>query len=205
MIIVIDGYNLLKQLFPRVKGKLNKQRDQLIRQLGFYKRERPKIKEIVLVFDGGLIGRATREVRGGVTVIFVGRKRSADDWIVDYVERHRDREIVLVTRDRELISLCRKHNVEVLKGEDFYNFMQDRLLEQVAEDLDKKGAGGKIKKYRCEAGEIESEALDMLMEQYADDAYKKDDQINDLFDKKKGSSRKLSKEEKKRLSKLKKL
>ena len=136
MIIVIDGYNLLKAIFPRVKGKLDKQRDQLIRQLGFYKKQKSDTsKGIVLVFDGGRISRATREVRAGVVVIFSGQKMSADDWIIDYVERNQDKELMLVTRDRGLIAQCRKHNVEVLKVMDFYHIMQTRLLEGVESDL----------------------------------------------------------------------
>ena len=40
MILVIDGYNLLRHLFLKEKGKLDKQRKQLIRNLGFYKKKK---------------------------------------------------------------------------------------------------------------------------------------------------------------------
>lgn len=212
MIIVIDGYNLLKAIFPKEKGRLDKQRRRLISQLGFYKNQRREtIKQIVLVFDGGLVGRATREIRDGIVVVFSGQKQNADDWIVDYVERNKEKELMLVSRDRELIQKCKKHNVEVLKVFDFYKIMQERLLESVEQDLIKDKQSEEktdtIKKYKKEStsknGEIESEALDILMEQAPVDFYEKEDVIKE--ERKKGRSRIKSKKEKKRISKLKKL
>ena len=213
MIIVIDGYNLLKAIFPRVKGRLDKQRDQLIRQLGFYKKQKSDtIKGIVLVFDGGRISRATREVRAGIVVIFSEQKMSADDWIIDYVERNQNKELMLVTRDRELIAQCRKHNVEVLKVMDFYRIMQTRLLERVESDLqaDQSGAdqsGADVQKYERddEIHEIDSEALDLLMEQASVDLSEKEEDRSQVSDSRKGRADTPSKKEKKRLAKLKKL
>ena len=63
MIIIIDGYNLLKQVFPRVKRKLDKQRKKFISQLGYYKKQKLEtIKDIIVVFDGGFFNHATREI-----------------------------------------------------------------------------------------------------------------------------------------------
>jgi len=208
MVVVIDGYNLLRAIFPKVKGKLDKQRRQLIKQLGYYKKRREgKIKDIVVVFDGGRLGRATREIRGGVVVVFAGHKRSADDWIVDFVDRKKDRELMLVTRDRELIEKCRKLNssIEVIRGVDFYKIMQERLLEEVGEDLERDADEGGVKKYKRD--EVASEALDLLMEQAPLDLYEKVDEVDvgDEKSRKKGKERKASKKEKKRSSKLRKL
>ena len=230
MIVVIDGYNLLKAIFPKEKGRLNNHRDQLIRQLGFYKKQRidekssesrgtGTIKDIVIVFDGGRIGRATREIRNGVVVVFSGQKQSADDWIIDYVERNKNRELMLVTRDRELIGKCQRYGVEVLKVLDFYDIMRNRLLEGVGEDI-QKSSDDTVRKYEQnfeddseEVEEIDSESLDLLMEQ-ASNFKEKDESIEDLLNgslqvdlihKKKGEARKKSKKEKKRLSRLKKL
>jgi len=192
MIIVIDGYNLLKAIFPREKGRLNKQRDKLIRQLGFYKKQKSDtIKQIVIVFDGGRISRATREIIGGIVVVFSGQKQSADDWIVDYVDRNKEKELMLVSRDRELIQNCKKRNVEVLKVLDFYSIMQERLLEGVEQDLigGKEGAES-IKKYnRSKNGDIESEALDILMENAPLDSYEKEDDFLGEKEKRKGRSK----------------
>ncbi|MBU1007544.1 NYN domain-containing protein [Candidatus Dependentiae bacterium] len=200
MILIIDGYNLLKHIFPRVKSGLSKQRDKLIYQLGFYKKQKADgIKELVLVFDGGSWGRATRETRSGIVVVFSGQKQSADDWIIDYAERNKNKELMLVTRDRELIRQCQKRSVEALNVSDFYEILQNTVLEEVGQDLKKRGVGG-VQKY----GEIESEALDFLMEQAPVGAYDKEDTI-DVPGKKKGRKETPSKKDRKRISKIKKL
>ena len=74
MIILIDGYNLLKQVFPHIRGKLDAQRKFFVQQLGFYKHKKAKdIKDIIVVFDGGQLSHATREVWDGIVVIFSGQ------------------------------------------------------------------------------------------------------------------------------------
>lgn len=209
MIIVVDGYNLLKQVFPREKGKLDIHREQLIRQLGFYKKQRAdKVKEIILVFDGGYQARATREIRHGVVVIFSGQKRSADEWIIDYVERNKEKEIMLVTRDREIIDTCRKYGAEPLHVVDFYDIVQSRLLELVEQEMTRdssQATHSSATKYehKHSARQIESEAPDLLMEQAPLDAYKKDDEPP--VERKKGKSHRPSKDEKRRMKKIKKL
>ena len=74
MILVIDGYNLLKQIFPGIKESLEKQRLQFIRQLSYYKSKKTDIKDIVVVFDAGPSSHATREVRSGIVVVYSGQK-----------------------------------------------------------------------------------------------------------------------------------
>lgn len=217
MIVVIDGYNLLRSIFSKERGKLDRQRKELVEQLGFYKKQRAeKIKEIVLVFDGGHSTRATREIRHGVTVVFSGQRQDADQWIIDFVERKVGHEIMLVSRDRELGEKCKKMGAEVIKVLDFYKIMQERLLEKAEREMTREVQDSGIKKYVDDknggVGEIESEALDLLMRQASMqgdtfvDMYKKED--FDFFeeeDRQKGRSKTPSKKKKKRFSKLKKL
>jgi len=166
MIIVIDGYNLLHHVFPGAKGKLTKHRDTLIRHLGFYKSK--KKHEIVIVFDGGVIGRAMREIHRGVVVIESGQKRSADDWIVDYVQRNKQHSFLLVSRDRELAHRCKEHaDVDVIDAKDFYDLVQSYIFEDVQQELT--SPGGPVEKFDRDddddemLGEIDSAALDLLM------------------------------------------
>jgi predicted RNA-binding protein with PIN domain len=204
MIVIVDGYNLLKHLFPKEKGKLDKHRDLIVSQLGFYKKKKEgKIKEIVLVFDGGHWSHATREIRHGITVIFSGQDQNADDWIVDYVERMKGEELLVVTRDKELISRCSTY-AEAVSVVDFYDIVQNVLLDEVSEDLKKSSESG-IKKYEQEdkvgVPEIHSEALDVLMKQISLEGY-------DKLEERVASRQKTetpSKKDKKRLSKIKKL
>lgn len=197
MIIIVDGYNLLKHLFHRVKGKLDKQRQQLIKELGFYKKKKGKITEIVLVFDGGRESRATREILSGITVVFSGQQNSADDWIAEYVARHKDKEIILITRDRELIS--RSGGVTPLNVADFYDIVQNELLDEVGTEMQVRSEGA-IEKYE----DGKSEALDIFMEQAPVEVYEKKDELP-VAVKKKGRTRAPSKKEKELISKLKKL
>jgi len=208
VIIVIDGYNLLHQIFPRVRGELDKQRKEFIKHLSFYKKTKAdSIKEIIVVFDGGSWGRATREVRGGVTVIFSGQKSSADEWIIDYVNRKPGEELLLVTLDRELIQLCKGRNIEVMRVLDFYQILEKTLLQSAEDDfLEKKRVSEQVEKYEEETAvaSVESEALDLLMRQASIKLEQKDG-FEDEEVERDGESRTLSKKEKKRQRVLKKL
>ena len=207
MIVIIDGYNLLRQIFYKIKGKLNKQRDQLVTQLGFYKQKKDRIKEIVVVFDGGLFGRATREIHNGIVVVFSGQKESADDWIIRYIHKNANKDLMLVTMDRGIITQSKKicKDLEVVSGSDFHSILRNSLLEEVGHDL---SVESKIKKYKRDdekIDEIKSEALDLLMQQASMEMYKKDDFVFDSDRKNKGKPDKPSKKERKRIKKIKKL
>lgn len=132
MIILIDGYNLLRFIFPTIKGDLARQRIQFIKLLGFYKeKKQASVKELIVVFDAGPFSHATREIRGGVTVMFSGQRSNADDWIFDYVVAHKGYEILLVTLDRPLSARVKPFNVHCMDVDEFYNAVKDVLLENV--------------------------------------------------------------------------
>ncbi len=110
MIIIVDGYNLLKQLYPNNKENLELHKKTLFRKLGVYKKiKQGTIKEIIVVLDGGSLVHAIREVHHGVTVLEAGYKRSADDWIIEYVDRYKTQEITIVSMDRALCFTCEQH------------------------------------------------------------------------------------------------
>src|SRR5579862_3602860 len=101
MIIVIDGYNLLKHIFLSDKKSFEKQHQIYIRQLAYYKhKKQAEIKDMLIVFDAGPERHATREVKSGIVIIFSGQKSSADAWITDYTKRHKGQEILVVTTDK---------------------------------------------------------------------------------------------------------
>ncbi len=136
MIIVIDGYNLLHAIFTSHRGKFDRERIQLVRQLSYYQRQ--KNHEIILVFDGGLFSHATREVRSGIVVIYSGQRESADEWIVDYIARHKGKEILLVTRDRNLIAQSTLPGVDVIDVVEFYNIVNNVMLENAVAVISEK-------------------------------------------------------------------
>ena len=128
MIIIIDGYNLLKQIFPGQKNTLAKHRDYFIRQLATYKVHRENsIKEIVVVFDAGPSNHATRSVKSGIVVVYSGTQSSADEWIIEFIARKKGNELLLVTLDRALREKGQKLGVDWISVHDFYRLMVDSL------------------------------------------------------------------------------
>jgi predicted RNA-binding protein with PIN domain len=110
MIIIVDGYNLLKQLHPKSKENLEYHKKVLLRELGVYKKIKGEaIKDIIVVFDGGSLHHANREVHHGIVMLESGYKRSADDWIIEYVDRYTNEEILVVSMDRALCLACEQH------------------------------------------------------------------------------------------------
>lgn len=110
MIIIIDGYNLLKQLHPNNKENLEFHKKVLLRKLSVYKKvKQADIKEIIVVYDGGCFNHATREIHHGIVTLEAGYKRSADDWIIEYVDRYKNQEITIVSMDRALCLTCEQH------------------------------------------------------------------------------------------------
>jgi predicted RNA-binding protein with PIN domain len=211
MIVIIDGYNLLKNFFPKQKDNLKLQRKQLIKQLGYYKQKKQDtITDIIVVFDAGPFSHAMREVHNGVVVIFAGQRSSADRWIVKYCERNRHKPIMLVTMDKELISHCQSFDVDAIRVDDFYHIVHESLLDQEAQIFISADTDRKLLKYEHDdTGEriaISQDALDLLMEQASlqRQDFQKDDESG-VHQRKKGKAYRLSKKEKKRFEKIKKL
>lgn len=202
MIILIDGYNLLRHIFPGVKGDLDKQRTQFIRLLGHYKKKKESvIKEIIVVFDAGPFRHASREIRSGIVVMFSGQNSSADEWIFEYVSRHKHHEMVLVSFDRELRDCCRPFNVEPMDVDQFYHSVRDVLLEAVDTYVIK--GPQDVQRYEYDDvvlpedfPQINQEALDIMMQNASLKVSKKDTGELDAH-KQKGTAHKASKKDKK--------
>lgn len=216
MIIVIDGYNVLKQIFPGVKGTFEKQRNQFIRQLGYYKHKKAKdIKEIIVVFDAGQFCHATREVKHGIVVVYSGQASNADSWIVDFTERKKGEEILIITMDRKLIDLCGKNGASALGSLEFCALLNNILLEDAqmlftplpeTENSLEIYAPVELDDSSSSSIKIDRKALDLLMEQESlyirKDVFKEDTRSGK---ERKGRGATLSKEEKMAYNKLKKL
>lgn len=216
MVVIIDGYNLLKQIFPHVKGRIEKERTAFIRQLGYYKHRKSKeIKDIIVVFDAGPFGHATREIHDGVVVMFAGQRSTADDWIIEYATEHKSEDLLVVTMDREIIKACEKAGATTLSSLDFYGLMQSFLLEEAAQELlspefsSHDANVNTVEKYHQEDdfcdNKIDKKALDLMMEQASFFLSKEDDVDLDRGQERKSASLKLSKKDRRLLSKVKKL
>lgn len=175
MIIIIDGYNLLKHIFPGAKNNLDKQKKALIAQLAYYKANKERsIKEIIIVFDAGPSNHATRSVKSGIVIVFSGTKSSADNWILNFVERSKDKEILVITLDRALRDACSKLGADWLDVYEFHKILQQRILCDLQTTLPQEdNQASTVQKYeKIELDELPSNpisnaALDLLMEQAA--------------------------------------
>jgi len=117
MIVVIDGYNLVKQVIT-AKHVSQKQRDKFVVQLAHYLKKRGL--KGVIVFDGGESNYQYREKRGNVIVIFSGYKETADEVIATYLQEHREYALLLVTSDRELRNYAETLGKTTMGAPEFY-------------------------------------------------------------------------------------
>lgn len=215
MIIIIDGYNLLKHVFPGSKNNLTKHKSIFIQQLAYYKSKKGQdIQEIIVVFDAGPMNHATRSIKSGITIVFSGVKSSADNWILHFVERNKNKGILIVTLDRNLQEECNKLGADWISVYDFYKIIQNFLLEEVSsQSLDQLPNGTSYKKYESMPLETETthekivdqKAFALLMNEaiLQQSEIKKDD-IEEASPRK-SKSYTLSKKEKRIQAKIKKL
>lgn len=124
MILVIDGYNLLKQVLHSgiISGD---ERDHFVKQLQRYLNK--KNHKAVLVFDGGSFERPAKEWIDAVCLVYAGLGVSADEHIREYIELNRGTDLLLVTSDREMQCHARHMTVESISSDDFYVIMLSAL------------------------------------------------------------------------------
>lgn len=204
MILCIDGNNFLRWCQPVKQGITETQKKNFVRQLAAYQKAKSSINQIILVFDSGPFGHATREVHSGIVVMHSGQKSSADHWILQFVEREKGKEILLVSNDRSLNDAVCKKGGRVTNCQDFYGFLRDALGG--AELIVAGSISGNLIKYQHEEESDEfgdRVVIDALMEQSSRRCLQKDEVM--VQKKRISSGQKLSKLEKKTDKALKKL
>jgi predicted RNA-binding protein with PIN domain len=144
-------------------------------------------------------------------VIFSGQKCSADDWILQYVEKHRTQDLLLVSSDRKLVMACQHYGAKHMPAPEFYGIMQEVLVHDIQAHTGVWGSSQELHKYRSrdyvfddDEHEIDTKAVDMLMEQASTRVPDKDDDKKQEQPRK-GNAQMLSKHEKKIVGTLKKL
>lgn len=188
MIIVIDGYNLVKYIRPH--GSISdKERRVFVHTLARYGKK--KRHKIIIVFDGGLSEWPYKEKIAGVTVLYSGRRASADDVIMQYLEDHHKKDMLLVSSDHELNLFASHHTIVSIGVEEF-----TLLLKEADKEI-----GQKEQEVAISFDEAETD-FDMIMEQATQKVpYKEDDKPH----KQEISFTRTAKKDKVLLKKLKKL
>jgi predicted RNA-binding protein with PIN domain len=192
MYIIIDGYNLLKQVIgPHIIS--DHERNQFIAQLGRYASQ--KKHQIILVFDAGPGLWPTKESKKGITIIYAGVLQSADDYIKKYIQENQHQEILLVSSDRSLVNLAGTSTVSSMKAIDFYRYlthsetMQSPIITQPARKKNNKN----------------QKELDELMQEGSQVIPLKNEEELKNDQERQSSAQRLSKKERALIQKIKKL
>lgn len=197
MIIVVDGYNLLKKALG---GEFisEKKRNAFINLMGKYSQK--KGHKIIVVFDAGPCMYPLTEKYHRVTVIYSGEYQSADDIIMKFVEEHENKNILVVTQDREIVNAVERCNEDVIDPEEFYKKVKD--VFHVSQEVVQKRNTNLIKITEDSDGYLDSimhEAASMKL-QHKDE---NDEYLVPIHHQEKGE--KVAKKQKKRMKKVDKL
>ena len=155
MIVIIDGYNVLKMTHPALQVS-ERERTAFITSLARYGAITQHT--ILLVFDGGNSMWPETELYKTVSVVYSGYRSSADYVIKDLLERHSKKEVVLITTDRELNKYAEQFAIPSIESIDFYRFMHDRLTA-VPDKREHKN----IAPVQKRSGHVSSKELDAMM------------------------------------------
>ncbi len=192
MIIVIDGYNILRS-FIHTPYISDHDRDQFLALLKQYTQR--KKHKIIVVFDGGPYEWTHKEKQHGIQVVYSGRHETADDYIVHYLEQHQSSDLLLVSSDRELNVVASQYATPSIGSFTFYKLVQE-ALESRGEQVKATGKALKI-------SEKEMPELDVLMQEASEQVPIKEEDTESAV--KKEVRAKLSKKDRKLMAKLKKL
>lgn len=193
MNIIIDAYNIIKQIFSKDRIS-ERERSWFLSRLAEYANK--KKHTIYIVFDGGPYERPTVEKRGTITRVYSGRHKSADEVIKMYIEEQVLKPLLIVTTDRQVNIFAARHNVPSIDSLDFYGLMNEEKTARPVQGLQK--APGEAHKLHEKE---QSTELDQLMQEASQVLYYKDETNQEL----KGSKKKSPKEEREMLKVIKKL
>ncbi len=191
MIIIIDGYNVMKHHDPDRRIS-EQERSQFIRLMGRYAGR--KRHALIVVFDGGDAAWPYKETIAGIKVVYAGFKKTADDVIMRYIKDYANKDLLLVSSDNELGRCADRHDVVSIGSEEFYYLVSEADSQSSSSIIDEPEI----------AVDQEVESLDELMQEASRQVPLKseDQQLNRVIDTGRG---RLSKNDRKLLNLLKKL
>jgi predicted RNA-binding protein with PIN domain len=189
MHILIDGYNVLKQISIE-KEISDYERQKFINQIRHYAHE--KKHSISIIFDGGPTTWPSKHEKHDVIIVYSGSQQSADDVIKKIIEKTQ-KELLLVSSDRELNNFAHNFGVTTIDALSFYNLIKESLKKPA------KSNGDIIIK----TSQAEDSYIDELMRKSKLPLERKNE--IEYYDKRKSPSIKSSKKERALLKKVKKL
>ncbi len=152
MNIIIDGYNLLKQVSRKKTIAPHERARFHARAVDYAKKKR---HTLYIIYDGGSDPRPVIEKKGAVITVYSGYKQTADDVIKSYIDERILKDMLVVTTDRQLNAYAESYQVPSIDALDFYSLMQDRKIPT----LGYKKVAGTAHKLHEEEGSAELDAL----------------------------------------------
>lgn len=131
MIVLVDGYNLLRQIHGKQSNE--SQRSALVNLMGRYVHKRNH--KVIIFFDGGNATVPYQEKQKGIIVWFSGQQKTADDLIIEYTQTHKGKDMVVVTLDRDLKNKCGLY-APALEPLVFYGRVQEVLSPHITKKPD---------------------------------------------------------------------
>jgi predicted RNA-binding protein with PIN domain len=127
MIILIDGYNVLKRMGPNIQVS-EYERRAFIKRMGSYAHK--KGHEVIVIFDAGPYDWIHKERLDGLTVVYSGQFQTADEFIMQYLDANQAKEILVVSSDNEIGRYASGLEVPSIGSEDFLRLINDALLQE---------------------------------------------------------------------------
>lgn len=190
MIIVIDGYNILKYNAGQLYVSEERRR-HFVRRCARYGHF--KNNSIVIVFDGGDSQWQSSYKDHDALVIYAGHGKSADDAIKRYMSKQRADNLLLISSDNELAYWASERHIASMGAPDFLQILSTYSIKQA----DHSTSASIIKTTQDSSPE-----LDALMQEAALMNVSKPEDNPTIRDK---NADKLSKSERQLYKKLKKL
>lgn len=126
MVLIIDGYNLLKYRY-KTNYISETTREQCLAWLRAY--SRIKGHRLIVVFDGGDKWSNQKDENGMCAVVYTGAIESADEHIKDLLEHWKHADALVVSSDRELHEAASSCSIPSIDSELFEKIVVERLRE----------------------------------------------------------------------------
>jgi len=193
MIIVIDAYNLLHAMPSYKKTLTDQARIKFIKQLGQYGQS--KGHKIVIVFDGGPYEWPYKERMHAVQVVYSGVNETADDYIKEYLDSNRSKDLLLVSSDTELNRFAERFSIPSIDSAAFCYVLQEEFRDS--------STIGKRQAEAVKMNQNSSQDIDLLMLEASKSVSVKAEDFSSVGDRVK--SKQIGKKERALLKKLHKL
>ncbi len=127
MIIVIDGYNFLKS----ITGTKFIPEAEMKDWIGYFQHYVSyRGNQVIVVFDAGPSFFESYDKQGNVDVWYAGQHQTADDWIKKWLGKNNNKDVLLVSSDREIRKWADELAVISISSQDFYTILNTVLAEQ---------------------------------------------------------------------------